>query len=98
MCMFMTLAPILQQGDGLAGIGIVVGLVAILERKSVNIDDRGVLPGLGNHVGVVQDLVFLNRHEQNVHLRVDGLQQLMIEVHVGDVERNVPWLASTGSA
>ncbi len=38
---------------------------------------------------MVQNLVFLHRHQQHVHLVLGGFQQLMAQVHVRDVERNV---------
>jgi hypothetical protein len=38
---------------------------------------------------VVQNLVLLYSHQQNVHLGVQGFQNLVTEVHVGDVEGNV---------
>ena len=78
-----------EQRDGLAGIGIVIHFEAVLQREGVDIHDRGILPRLRQHVGVIQNLVFLDRHQQNVHLRIHGLEQLVIQVHVGNVERNV---------
>ena len=38
---------------------------------------------------MIQDFVFLHGHEQDVHLRIDRFEQLIIKIHVGDIERNV---------
>ncbi len=46
-------------------------------------------PACAKHVGMVQDLVFFDGDQQDIHLRVHGLQQLVIQVHVRDIEGNV---------
>ncbi len=71
------------------GVGFVIDLEAVLQSEGVNVHDHRRLPCLGEHVGVVQDFVFLDGDEQDVHLILGGLEQLVAEVHVGDVERNV---------
>ncbi len=78
-----------QQRHGLAGIGVVVQLVAVLQREGVDIHDRRRLAGLRQHVGVIQNLVLLHRHQQHVHLRIQRFQQLVVEIHVGNIEGNM---------
>ena len=71
------------------GIGLVVHFEAVLQAERVDIHDDRSFAGLREHVRVIQNFVFLHRDEQHVHLRVHRLEQLVAEVHVGDVERNV---------
>ncbi len=47
------------------------------------------LARLGQHVGVIQNFVLLHRNQQHVHLRIHGLQQLIAEIHISDIEGNM---------
>src|SRR5262249_35959124 len=81
----------IQQGHGGIVRRLVVVLVTVLQSKSVNVHNRRRLAGQREHVGVVQNLVFFHSHQQHVHLRASTvrIQDFKIQVHVGDVERNV---------
>ena len=81
-----------QQGDDAAGLEAVVGLVGVLQGEGVDVHDDRRAPGLGDDAGVVADLVLLRRHQQHVHgalRRRRGDQDLVVEVHVLDVEGDV---------
>ena len=83
-----------QDRDDRIRLEAVVGFERVLQREHVDVDDDGRLPGLRDHVGVVGDLVLLRRDEQHFHaaLRVlpgPGIENLVIEVDVLDVERDV---------
>ena len=79
----------IQQRHRLACIRFVVDFKAILQTERIDVHDHRRFACLRQHVRVIQNLVFLHRHQQHVHLRVHGLQQLITQIHVRDVERNV---------
>ncbi len=81
--------PDVQQRNRLARVWIVVHLIAVLQRKGIDVHDRRILPGLSQNVRMIQDLIFLHRHEQNVQLRIHRLKELVVKIHVGNVERDV---------
>src|ERR1700687_4207299 len=78
-----------QQRDRLPRIRLIIHFKAVLQTESIDIHHHRRFPGLCQHVGVIQNLVFLYRHQQHVHLRIHGLQQLIAEVHVRDVKRDM---------
>ena len=83
-----------QQGDNLARLKAVVDLVGVLQREGIDVHDDRRAARLGDDAGVVGDLLLLRRHEQHVHRRLAagrpaGLDDLVVEVDVLDVERDV---------
>ena len=83
-----------EQHDDLAGLEAVVGLVGVLQRERIDVDDDGVAARLRDHAGVVADLVFLRGDEQHFHAAARlgagaGIEDLIVEIHVLDVERDV---------
>ena len=82
--------PQIQQRNRGAGRGLVVVLIAVLQREGVNIDHRRSLAGQRQHVGVIQDLVFLHCHQQHIH-RIGAIlgKDLVVHVYVGNVKGNV---------
>src|SRR4029450_1643443 len=82
-----------QNHDG-ARVEPVIYFVGVLQREHVDVHDHGYPAGLRDHAGVVRDLVFFRGDEQDVHgaFGVDAgtrLQDLIVEVHVLDVQRDV---------
>ena len=83
-----------EQHDHRVGVDAVVDLVGVLEREGVDVDDHRGAPGLGDHAGVVGDLLFLRGDQQHVHRPlaaggVAAVEDLVVEVDVLDVERDV---------
>src|SRR5881275_1162420 len=78
-----------QQRHRLPRIRFVVDFEAVLQSEGIDIHHHRRLSCLRQNVGVVQNLVFLHRHQQNIHLRVHRLQQLIAQVHVRDIKWNV---------
>ena len=64
-----------QQSDDLRRVRFVIHLEAVLQGEGVNIHHHWRLAGLRQHVGVVQNFVFLDGDQQNVHLILGGLKQ-----------------------
>jgi hypothetical protein len=83
-----------EQHDHGAGFQPVVDLVGVLQREGVDIHDYRQASGLGDDAGIVGDLFLLRRHQQDVHgarrlLARAGVENLVVEIHVLDVERDV---------
>ena len=67
MLMLIALAPALSRTTTAAGVEAVVGLVGVLQREGVDVDDDRHAAGLGDDAGVVGDLFLLRRDEQHFH-------------------------------
>ena len=83
-----------EQHDDLPGLDAVVHFEGVLQREGVDVDDDGGAAGLGDHAGVVGDLFLLRGDQQDVHRRlaagrVAGIENLVVEVDVLDVEGDV---------
>ena len=83
-----------QQDDHGLGVETVVHLVGVLEREGVHVHDHRHPTGLRDDAGIVRDLFFLGRDEQDVHCagRLGAgsrVENLVIEVHILDVEGDV---------
>ena len=92
--MLMALAPAFSRTTTALGFEAVVDLVGVLQREGVDVDDDRHAAGLRDDAGVVGNLFLLRRDEQDVHraLRVGaraGVENLVVEVDVLDVERDV---------
>ena len=68
--MLVALAPALSSTTTASGVGAVVGLVGVLEREGVDVDDHRGAPGLADHAGVVGNLLVLRGDQQDVHGRL----------------------------
>ena len=73
-----------EQRDDLGRSGFIVELVAVLQCERIDIHNSRSFAGHREYVGVVQNLVFLDSHEQDVHLRTGRIvgKNLVVEVHV----------------
>ena len=92
--MLIALAPALSEHHDLLRVEPVVHLEGVLQGEGVDVDDDRRAAGLGDHAGVVADLLFLGGDEQHFHAAARvragaGVQDLVIEVDVLDVERDV---------
>ena len=92
--MLMALAPALSSTTTASGLEAVVDLVGVLQREGVDVDDDRRAAGLRDDAGVVADLFLLRGDEQHFHAaaRVGagaGIENLVVEVDVLDVERDV---------
>ena len=92
--MLIALAPAFSSTTTASGLEAVVDLVGVLQREGVDVDDDRHAAGLRDDAGVVGDLFLLRRDQQHVHraLRVGagaGVENLVVEVDVLDVERDV---------
>ena len=78
-----------EQGGHCVGRGIVVVLVAVLQGERVNIHDGRLAAAELQRVGVVEDLVLLDGHQQHVNgRRVQVVaQHLVVNVDVGSCRR-----------
>ena len=65
--MLVALAPALSSTTTAPGSIAVVDLVGVLQRERVDVDDDRGAAGLGDHAGVVGDLLLLRRDQQDVH-------------------------------
>ena len=86
--------PGIEQHHDLPRLDAVVHFEGVLQREGVDVDDHRAAPGLRDHAGVVGDLFLLRGDQQDVHgglprQRVAGVQDLVVEVHVLDVEGDV---------
>ena len=84
----------IEQHDHLLGLEAIIDLEGVLQRERVDVDDDRHAPGLRDDAGVVGDLFFLRGDEEHVHRPLllaggAGVENLVIEVDVLDVERNV---------
>ena len=70
------------------GAGIVVVFEAVLKGESVNINDGRLPSGKLQGVGVIQNLVLLHGHQQNIDGRtVQAVtENLIVDVYVAHVE------------
>ena len=89
MLIFITLAPMFSKRHHLRWVRLVVHFKAVLQGEGVNVHDDRRFAGLRQNVRVVQNLVFLHRHQKNVHLVLGRFQKLVAEVHVRNIERDV---------
>ena len=92
--MLVALAPALSSTTTCARLDAVVHFEGVLQREGVDVDDHGGAPGLRDHAGVVGDLFLLRGDQQDVHRRlarrrVAGVENLVVEVDVLDVEGDV---------
>ena len=84
----------IEQHDHGARLDSVIDLVRVLQREGVDVDDDRRAARLRDHARVVGDLLFLRRHEEDVHraLAAGGVpfvENLVVEVDVLDIERDV---------
>ena len=94
MLMLIALAPALSSTTTAFGLESVIQLVGVLQREGIDVDHHRRPPRLGDDAGVVGDLFLLGGDEEHFHraLRVGaaaGIQNLVVEVDVLDVERDV---------
>ena len=68
--MLVALAPAFSSTTTASGLDAVVHLVGVLQREGVDVDDDRGAPGLGDHAGVVGDLLLLRGDQQHVHRRL----------------------------
>ena len=92
--MLMALAPAFSRTTTWPPLEAVVDLEGVLQRERVDVDDDRRAARLRDDAGVVADLFLLRRDEQHFHAaaRVGtgaGIENLVIEVDVLDVERDV---------
>ena len=80
-----------QERHHLARRRLVVVLVAVLQRQGIDVDNSRASSGHREYVGVVQNLVLLDCHQQYIHLRAAHFfgQNLVVQADVGQIERNV---------
>ena len=83
-----------EQHDDAAGREPVVHFERVLKREGIHVDDHRRPSGLRDDTGVVADLILLRGDQQDIHApaRVwpgPGVEDLIVEVHVLDVERDV---------
>ena len=55
-----------EQRGHLIGRHFIVHLESVVNREPIVVDDRGNLAGLAQHVGVIQNLFALHRHQHDV--------------------------------
>jgi hypothetical protein len=83
-----------QQDDDLARVQAVVGVVGVLQREGVDVDDDRRASRLRDDARVVRNLLFLGGDEKHFHVAArvrpgTGVEDLVVQVDVLDVERNV---------
>src|SRR5215468_6009868 len=80
-----------QQCDYLSWRRFVVVFVTVLQGEGIDVHNSRSSPSHREYIGVVENLVLLDGHEQNVHMwtaEVFG-QNLIVEIYIGKIKWNV---------
>ena len=80
-----------QQGYRGSSARLVINLVRVLQGEGIHVHYNRILSGHAYHAGVVCDLLLFDRDEKHVQVAGGGAfaQNLIVQIHVGNVEGDV---------